>query len=106
MSADTNQTGQAVGNPFGDWNFVWLAYCDGSSQTSDREQPPTSAGVPPTATADRRSGEGGRRMLYLCSCRTKNRLCVYLREDTWVPLVGVLARVWGLNGAWGWVRSR
>jgi hypothetical protein len=28
MSADTNQTGQAVGNPFGDWNFVWLAYCD------------------------------------------------------------------------------
>jgi hypothetical protein len=27
MSAETNQTGQDVGNPFGDWNFVWLAYC-------------------------------------------------------------------------------
>ena len=26
-------------NPFGDWNFVWLAYCDGSSQTSDRTDP-------------------------------------------------------------------
>eukprot|EP01046_Picozoa_sp_COSAG06_P071384 COSAG06_NODE_20393_length_797_cov_1.995702_1_plen_91_part_10 len=26
MSAETNQTGQDVGNPFGDWNFVWLAY--------------------------------------------------------------------------------
>lgn len=24
-------------NPFGDWNFVWLPYCDGSSQTSARE---------------------------------------------------------------------
>ena len=22
-------------NPFGDWNFVWFAYCDGTSQTSD-----------------------------------------------------------------------
>ena len=26
-------------NPFGEWNFVWLAYCDGSSQTSNREDP-------------------------------------------------------------------
>lgn len=26
-------------NPFGDWNFVWLAYCDGTSQTSDRADP-------------------------------------------------------------------
>lgn len=26
-------------NPFGDWNFVWLAYCDGSSQLSDRDAP-------------------------------------------------------------------
>ena len=28
MSATVNQTGDEVGNPFGDWNFVWLAYCD------------------------------------------------------------------------------
>lgn len=26
-------------NPFGDWNFVWPAYCDGTSQTSDRTEP-------------------------------------------------------------------
>jgi len=26
-------------NPFGDWNMVWLAYCDGTSQTSDRVDP-------------------------------------------------------------------
>ena len=26
-------------NPFGDWNFVWFAYCDGSSQLSDRVDP-------------------------------------------------------------------
>lgn len=26
-------------NPFGDWNFIWLAYCDGSSQLSDNSQP-------------------------------------------------------------------
>jgi hypothetical protein len=26
-------------NPFGEWNFVWLAYCDGSSQLSDRDAP-------------------------------------------------------------------
>ena len=26
-------------NPFGDWNFVWPAYCDGTSQTSDRAEP-------------------------------------------------------------------
>ena len=26
-------------NPFGDFNFVWLAYCDGSSQTSDVAEP-------------------------------------------------------------------
>lgn len=24
-------------NPFGDWNFVWFAYCDGTSQTSDND---------------------------------------------------------------------
>lgn len=39
MSASVNAKGQDVGNPFGDWNFVWLAYCDGSSQTSDRADP-------------------------------------------------------------------
>ena len=39
MSASVNATGQDVGNPFGSWNFVWLAYCDGSSQTSDRADP-------------------------------------------------------------------
>jgi hypothetical protein len=33
MSANTTDI-----NPFGDWNFVWVAYCDGSSQTSDRDQ--------------------------------------------------------------------
>ena len=26
-------------NPFGDWNMVFLNYCDGSSQTSDRDEP-------------------------------------------------------------------
>ena len=26
-------------NPFGEWNFVWLAYCDGSSFTSDKDAP-------------------------------------------------------------------
>jgi hypothetical protein len=26
-------------NPFGEWNFVWLAYCDGTSQLSDRDAP-------------------------------------------------------------------
>jgi hypothetical protein len=31
---DANET-----NPFGDWNFVWPAYCDGTSQTSDRTEP-------------------------------------------------------------------
>ena len=31
---DANET-----NPFGDWNFVWPAYCDGTSQTSDRAAP-------------------------------------------------------------------
>ena len=41
MSASVNQTGDEVDNPFGDWNFVWLAYCDGSSQTSDRADPHT-----------------------------------------------------------------
>ena len=39
MSASVNATGHDMGNPFGDWNFVWLAYCDGSSQTSDRADP-------------------------------------------------------------------
>lgn len=24
-------------NPFGDWNFVWFAYCDGSSHSSNRD---------------------------------------------------------------------
>ena len=24
-------------NPFGDWNFVWVMYCDGSSYTSNRD---------------------------------------------------------------------
>lgn len=33
MSANTSDV-----NPFGEWNFVWLAYCDGTSQTSDRDQ--------------------------------------------------------------------
>jgi hypothetical protein len=46
MSAETNQTGQTVGNPFGDWNFVWLAYCDGTSQTSDRTEPLVVSGQP------------------------------------------------------------
>lgn len=46
MSAETNQTGQTVGNPFGDWNFVWLAYCDGTSQTSDRTEPLMVSGQP------------------------------------------------------------
>jgi hypothetical protein len=46
MSAQVNQTGQDVGNPFGDWNFVWLAYCDGTSQTSDREEPLMVKGKP------------------------------------------------------------
>ena len=26
-------------NPFGDFNFVWFAYCDGSSQMSDNSEP-------------------------------------------------------------------
>ena len=39
MSASVTQTGDEVDNPFGDWNFVWLAYCDGSIQTSDRVDP-------------------------------------------------------------------
>ena len=26
-------------NPFGSWNMVWLAYCDGSSQTSNADAP-------------------------------------------------------------------
>lgn len=26
-------------NPFGDWNFLWVPYCDGSSETSNREGP-------------------------------------------------------------------
>ena len=26
-------------NYFGEWNFVWLVYCDGSSQTSDLDNP-------------------------------------------------------------------
>jgi hypothetical protein len=46
MSADVNQTGDNVGNPFGDWNFVWLAYCDGSSQTSNRDSPLMVDGKP------------------------------------------------------------
>lgn len=33
-------------NPFGDWNFVWLAYCDGSSQTSNRDDPVMVNGTP------------------------------------------------------------
>ena len=33
MSANTSDV-----NPFGEWNFVWLAYCDGTSQTSNRDQ--------------------------------------------------------------------
>lgn len=46
MSAEVNETGQNVGNPFGDWNFVWLAYCDGSSQTSNRDEPLNVGGTP------------------------------------------------------------
>jgi hypothetical protein len=30
---------------FGDWTFVWLAYCDGSSQTSDLDAPLNVNGV-------------------------------------------------------------
>lgn len=26
-------------NPYGDWNFVWFTYCDGSSFTSNRDTP-------------------------------------------------------------------
>ena len=29
----------ASANPFSDFTFVWLAYCDGSSQTSNRDEP-------------------------------------------------------------------
>ena len=46
MSASVNQTGGDVGNPFGDWNFVWFAYCDGTSQTSDRDEPLVVRGKP------------------------------------------------------------
>lgn len=31
--------GSANENPFGSWNFVWLLYCDGSSFTSNQEEP-------------------------------------------------------------------
>ena len=54
MSADVNPAdpGHANGtttptdNPFGSWNFVWLGYCDGSSQTSDRDEPLVVGGKP------------------------------------------------------------
>ena len=31
--------GTNASNPFGSWHMVWLAYCDGSSLTSDRSEP-------------------------------------------------------------------
>lgn len=44
--ADTGETAKFYGimdandtsiNPFGEWNFVWMCYCDGSSFTSNRD---------------------------------------------------------------------
>jgi O-palmitoleoyl-L-serine hydrolase len=36
MSSNYNNS---LFNPFGDYNFVWIAYCDGSSYSSDRTDP-------------------------------------------------------------------
>ena len=33
-------------NPFGDWNFLWMGYCDGSSQMSDADVPVVVKGKP------------------------------------------------------------
>lgn len=33
-------------NPFGDWSFMWLTYCDGASATSNRAEPLVVNGTP------------------------------------------------------------